>query len=187
METVILHDQRLDGEVEPGLGTVIKVDGSTSLSTAFKQVMNAAVSSDTELVIACHGYMSHEYDNASNIALRGGYGLQLCKESLVVGNVAKVADLQDYFIRIWLMACGPAGTIVSKNRPFCREFARYADAPVIASDTEQSYYPGDYDSVAQICKRTLRFGAWEGNVYQFNPDGTMVTLSDNMTLGSPLP
>ena len=186
MATVILHDQRLDGQVEPDLGTVIKVDGSTSLALAFKQVKNAATSSDTELVIACHGYMTHEYNLASNIRPIGGFGLQLCKESLLVANVATVVTLQGYFMRIWLMACGPAGTIVSKNRPFCREFARYADAPVIASDTEQLYYPGIRDSVALICKRTLRFGQWEGNVYQFNPDGTVVTLQD-MTLGSPLP
>ena len=32
MATLILHDQRLDGQVEPDLGTVIKVDGSTSLA-----------------------------------------------------------------------------------------------------------------------------------------------------------
>src|SRR5262249_6669313 len=150
--------QRLDGQVEPNLGTVIKVDGSTLLATAFKKVMNAATSSDTELVIACHGYMTHEYNLASNIRPIGGFGLQLCKESLQVANVATVATIKGYFMKIWLMACGPAGTVVGKNRPFCREFARYTDAPVIASDTEQVYYPGIHDSVALICKRTLRFG-----------------------------
>ena len=130
--------------------------------------------------------MTHEYGQASHIRPRGGYGLQFCRETLQVSNVSVVATLQDYFARIWLMACGPAGTIVSPTRPFCREFATYADAPVIASDTEQTYYPGIEDPVRQVSMRTLRFGQWEGNVYQFDPDGA-VTKLQTLTLGSPCP
>jgi hypothetical protein len=110
MPRIILHDQRLDGEVEPGLGKVLTVDGSTPLRQAFRDISDATISNPTELVIACHGFMTHDYNNACNVDLRGGLGLQLCQETLQVSNVRIVAELQDLYSRIWLMACGPAGT-----------------------------------------------------------------------------
>ncbi len=184
MSTVILHDQRLDGEVEAGRGTVIRVDGSTPLTRAFAQVQAAVNTSPSELVIACHGFMTHEYDNATNIDLRGGQGLQLCRETLQVSNVSRVEVLKDLFSRVWLMACGPAGTLVHGSRPFCREFAHYVNAVVIASDTAQIYYPGEHDNAAQVSRRVLRFGQWEGNVYEFRPDGTVHPFTRGT---SPLP
>lgn len=184
MATVILHDQRLDGAVEPGLGTVVRVDGSTPLTQAFRDVLAAINSSPAELVIACHGFMTHSYDNATHIDLRGGEGLQLCRETLTVTNVRRVEALAGYFSKVWLMACGPAGTLIHASRPFCREFACYADAPVIASDTAQSYYPGTHDNAAQVSRRVLRFGKWEGNVFEFRPDGTVHPASRTAT---PLP
>jgi hypothetical protein len=184
MPMVILHDQRLDGEVEPGLGKVIKVDATTPLSQAFHDVKAAVISSPTELVIACHGFMTHEYDQASNVDLRGGQGLQLCRETLQVGNVHRVDALKDLFSRIWLMACGPAGTLVHTSRPFCREFAFYANTLLIASDTAQTYTRGIHDPVRRVSERVLRFGAWEGNVFQFFPDGTVSAFNRSE---SPLP
>ena len=184
MATVILHDQRLDGEVEPGLGTVVTVNGRTPLTQAFADVKAATVSSPTELVIACHGFMTHSYDNATNIDLRGGQGLQLCRETLQVSNVHLVSALKDIFSRVWLMACGPAGTLVHSSRPFCREFALHVNAPVIASDTAQIYHPGEHDNANQVSRRVLRFGAWEGNVFTFLPTGDVVPFQRSET---PLP
>jgi hypothetical protein len=181
---VILHDQRLDGAVEAGLGRVISVDGTTPLDQAFRNVTSAATSSPTELVIACHGFMTHSYDRASNIDLRGGQGLQLCRETLQVGNVWKVEALKGHFSRIWLMACGPAGTLVHSSRPFCREFAAYSETVVIASDTAQRYHPGTHDAANRVSRRVLRFGAWEGNVYEFLPNGDVSNFNRSE---SPLP
>lgn len=171
MARIILHDTRLDGMVESGLGRVIRVDQNTPLREAFGRVTAAATRSPVELVIACHGYMTHEYGRASHQALSGGQGLQLCRESLLLGNISSVSVLRDYFARIWLMACGPAGTLVHNSRPFCREFAHYSNTIVIASEREQSYFPGTHDSAAQVSRRVLRFGAWEGNVFCFYPNG----------------
>ena len=171
MATVILHDQRPDGDVEPGHGTVLSVNAATPLAQAFRDVKAAVVSSPTELVIACHGFMTHEYDGATHIDLGGGQGLQLCRETLQVSNISTVAALKDLFTKIWLMACGPAGTLVHSSRPFCRELAFHANTVVIASDTAQRYHPGDHDSVNQVSRRVLRFGNWEGNVFQFLPNG----------------
>jgi hypothetical protein len=55
---------------------------------------------------------------------------------------------------------------------------------VIASDTAQLYYAGTYDAANQICRRVLRFGAWEGNVYQFFPSGEVRSFNQSE---SPLP
>lgn len=184
MATVILHDTRLSGRPEEGLGRVVSVNANTSLADGLRRATTAANQSGTELVIACHGYMTHSYNNMSNVRLRGGQGLQLCKESLLVANIAAVQVLRDHFVRIWLMACGPAGTLVHTSRPFCREFAHYANTTVIASDTEQSYYPGTHDAVARVSRQVLRFGRWEGNVYQFTPDGNVTSFASG---GTPLP
>jgi hypothetical protein len=160
------------------------VNANTRIADAFSRTTQASNQSGTELVIACHGYMTHSYDNMSNVELRGGQGLQLCKESLLVSNVQLASALNGYFSRIWLMACGPAGTLVHASRPFCRELAHYADAPVIASDTAQLYYPGTHDAAARISRQVLRFGTWEGNVYQFSTDGTVAAFTSGET---PLP
>ena len=184
MPRVILHDQRLDGEVESGLGTVIQVDRTTPLSQAFHDAKAATISSPTELVFACHGYMTHEYDQATNVDLRGGQGLQFCRETLQVSNVHRVEALKDLYSRIWLMACGPAGTLVHASRPFCREFAFYTNTVVIASDTAQRYFPGDHDNAAMVSRRVLRFGAWEGNVFRFLPNGDVLPFNRSE---SPLP
>jgi hypothetical protein len=184
MATVILHDQRLDGAVEAGGRKVIKVDGRTPLSQAFTDVKAAVVESPAELVIACHGFMTHEYEGASHVDLAGGQGLQLCRETLQVGNVSRVDALKDLFVRIWLMACGPAGTLVHTSRPFCREFAHYANCVVIASDTAQAYFPGSHDNARQVSRRVLQFGTWEGNVFQFFPNGDVKPFNRSQT---PLP
>lgn len=184
MASVILHDQRLDGEVEAGGRRVIRVDGTTPLDQAFRDVKAAVVSSPTELVIACHGYMTHDYGEATNIDLAGGQGLELCRETLQVSNVNRVDALKDVFTRIWLMACGPGGTLVHPSRPFCREFAHWANAVVIASDTAQLYHAGTHDNAGQVSRRVLRFGAWEGNVFQFFPNGDVRPFNRSE---SPLP
>jgi len=46
-------------------GQVIQVDGSTPLGEGLDRVLRAATSSPVELVIACHGYMTHEYERAT--------------------------------------------------------------------------------------------------------------------------
>ncbi len=184
MPKVILHDTRLLGRVEPGNGTVIEVDASVSLADGFRRVTAAADSSDTELVIACHGYMSHEYGNACNTELGGGFGLSLCREGLVLSNVSRASALAGYFSRVWLMACGPAGTAVHDSRPFCRELALHVDCDVIAAEREQTYTFSLSGGSEQTCRPVLRFGAWEGRVFTFHPDGTYTPFERSET---PLP
>jgi hypothetical protein len=173
MPKIILHDTRLIGRVTPGTGTVIEVNATTPLADAFRRAVAAVHSSPAELVIACHGYMGHEYGGQSHAALGGGEGLQLCRESMLLRNVGSASALAGTFNRIWLMACGPAGTAVHDTRPFCREFAHYANTPVIASEREQTYHPGEYDNAQGESRPALRFGAWEGRVFEFLPDGTV--------------
>lgn len=184
MPLIILHDTRLTGEVEAGLGQVVKVDARTTLAQAFNSVKAAARSSDAELVIACHGYTTHTYNNSSNAEARGGFGLQLCQEDLRVGNVQEARVLSGHFQKVWIMACAIAGAQAHSSRPFCREFAGYVNAPVIAADRNQIYYPGHYDNGAGRSHMALRFGRWEGTVYQFEPDGTFAPIENP---GCPLP
>jgi len=184
MTKVILHDTRLIGRVPPGIGTIIEVNGSTPITDAFRRVAAAVNSSPAELVIACHGYMGHEYGQASHTVAAGGSGLHLCREGLVIGNVSLASSLSGIFQRTWLMACGPAGTAVHDTRPFCRELAHYLDSTVIASEQSQTYRFGETDRSVGESRLTLRFGAWEGRVFSFNPDGTVSDFNQSET---PLP
>ena len=181
MARIILHDTRLNGTVEPGLGRVITVDETTPLARGLANAVGAATTSPVELVIACHGFMTHSYGGASNVELRGGRGLQLCRESLRIRNISAVSVVSGYFAKIWLMACGPAGDLVHDSRPFCREFAYHANTIVVASDTAQRYHPGTHDNAAQVSREVLRFGNWEGNVYEFHPDGTVHDTGNTTT------
>jgi hypothetical protein len=162
--------------VEPGLGQVITVNEKIRLATAFAKAKNCATASTDELVIACHGYMAPYVKQGKwvpKIAWRGGYGLEFCQESLTLNNISKVSALNGYFKTIWLMACAPAGK-GSKNSPlFCRQFAKNANAYVIASDKTQLYQPGYSDNARKMSIMVLQFGKWEGNVYKFWPNGTV--------------
>ncbi len=184
MQKIILHDTRLDGRVEPGPYQVIQVDATTSLATGFRSVVQAVRSSPAELVIACHGYTTHQYGQASHQESTGGSGLQLCRELLLLRNLSAASALRDTFRTIWVMACGAGGNAVHDSRPFGREFAHYANSVVVAADRNQIYNPGVYDSSQRESRRALRFGAWEGTVYEFRPDGTVRTLRSPST---PLP
>ena len=184
MTKVILHDTRLHGRVTPGTGTIIEVDGNTALPDAFRRVASAVNSSPAELVIACHGYMGHNYGGACHTESAGGSGLHLCREGLVIGNVSTASSLAGIFQRTWLMACGPAGTAVHDSRPFCRELAHYLDSTVIASEQSQLYHGVEYDNAARDCRPVLRFGAWEGRVFSFSPDGSVSDFNQSET---PLP
>ena len=186
MARIIIHDTRLMGRVEAGLGHVITVDATTPITQAFRSAINAATTSSDELVIACHGYMSHSYNQASNQDLKGGQGLQLCRESLMMRNLPSASILHSCFSKIWLMACGPAGTILHGSRPFCRELAYHTNTVVIASDKTQYYYASTSDSVTRTSRLVLRFGSWEGGVYEFYPDGTMQSMVGS-SYDSPLP
>lgn len=177
MQNIILHDRRLRGEVEPGHGQVIQVDNTIPIAQAFQTVVRAARSSPLELVIACHGFVTHQYGGQSHEERQGGSGLQLCRENLRLSNIASVSALAGYFQRIWLMACGPGGVAVHASRPFCREFAHHANTPIVASAQVQRYLPGTHDNVAQESRPVLRFGSWEGSVYEFQTDGTVRQLT----------
>lgn len=181
MAIVLLHDTRLHGVPEEGIGTVVTVDASVPLADGLNRACAAAMASDDELAIACHGYMGHAYRDSSNVEKAGGQGLELCQESMVISNISHAAILSGYFSRIWLMACGPAGTAVDDTRPFCREFALHANTSLIASDTAQIYHPGTYDTAQRVSRQVLRFGNWEGNVYEFLPTGEVRPFTSGET------
>lgn len=186
MSTVILHDTRLDGRVQSGSARYGRVDESISLNIVYKKLRNLSITSPAELVIACHGFTTHEYpgQGMSKLKATGGQGLLLCKENLTLDNISTVSQIKGLYSRIWIMACAPAGVAVHDSRPFCRKFAHYADTPVIASDSVQWYHDGTYDPAKQISRRALKFGQWEGEVYRFLPTGEVERFRQSQT---PLP
>ncbi len=184
MPSVLVHDLRLQGDTPQGMSDVppIEVDDQYPISALVSEIINRTSSSISRLLIMCHGYESSSTGSAS-IPASEGFGLQLCMEDLTLANTGALAPLYDCVEDIILYACGPANTHpFAKNtegdgKRFCSELAAYTNANVYASDATQSYHNLKYDPGKLVCETIpIDFGEWEGHVYRFSPDGSVVTV-----------
>lgn len=136
--------------------------------------------------IMCHGYEGAVNDNRQQISTMDlGFGLQFCREGLTLANVEQTERLDGLVELIILYACGPANTrpglegTGGDGREFCRELACCTGAEVLAAVETQFYLK---EPRAGIIKRlfrigaddTINFGNWEGQLYRFSPDGTVM-------------
>jgi hypothetical protein len=179
--SVILHDTRLKGTVSPGRADrVFTVDETTSTDYIISSLRGAADQLDgiDELSIMCHGYCNQ----AETVC---GYGIQLGKDDLNLGNVQQWSALYRLIGKIGVFACGAADTEPGNEgtdwdgRQLCSLLASYTNAWVIASTKVQSFTTSmsvwywDWDEID--------FGAWEGEVLLFGPSGAVVGRRDFST------
>jgi hypothetical protein len=167
----VLHDRRLTGR-PPGSGSGVRLyrtNQHISLNWTLSHIAGDARGHGGigELHIMCHGYEGVVgVNNQSQI--RGGFGLQLGREDIDLGNVAVFSALAGQVQIITIHACATADTVpgVSNGRQLCREIAAYTGAEVIAAVRTQEYtYYRDGSG-------RIDFGAWEGPVFRFSPNGT---------------
>jgi hypothetical protein len=183
MPTVLVHDLRLAGDTPTSTADAsIEVDATTPINGLISAISNVSDSTISRLLILCHGYESTSTGNAC-IPMTLGFGLQLAMEDLTLRNVGVTAPLYGSIQDIILYACGPANTTAATKgtygdgQQFCRELASYTGANVYASDTSQAYHNLNYDPVKLVCETIpIDFGDWEGNVYRFSPDGSVVQV-----------
>src|SRR5438105_7936727 len=96
-KVMYIRDKRLKGNppaISPG-DNLFEVDDKWKLADAFLWVKNYAGSQSglDVLNILCHGYYGWEDNVQLQMCIAvGGYGLQLCKEGLVLGNIGVAAD-----------------------------------------------------------------------------------------------
>jgi hypothetical protein len=186
--TMLVHDTRLSGTAPPIASNIYKVNGATPLRDALSWIASYAKLNKglTQLSIMCHGYESGVSDtNAGMSALDLGFGLAFCREGLTLANVSQTARLDGLVGIIILYACGPARTrpgfdgTSADGRAFCRELACCSGAEVLAAVETQYYLK---EPRAGLLKRlfrigaddTINFGNWEGQLYRFSPDGTVM-------------
>ena len=120
----------------------------------------------------CHGFEDIVAVNLQS-QQRGGFGLDLGREGLDLSNVNVMRWLRDRVQIITIHACATADTAPGNagtsgdGRQLCREIAAHTNAEVIAGVQTQYYNPSGAGG-------RIDFGDWEGPVYRFSPDGTMM-------------
>ncbi|HEY7393676.1 MAG TPA: hypothetical protein VH559_02465 [Gemmatimonadaceae bacterium] len=172
---VVLRDRRLGGGVPSRRGLVIvNTDAGQALGNAFMQIK--AVGKVNTLFILCHGYAgSNERAQVSMDA--GGMGLQLGREGVFISNVCLWSALKNRVASIVIYSCAAADTqpgnegTSADGRYLMGALALHTNAFVYAADKIQWY--GTYKNLSN---GRFDWGAWEGQLWQFPPDGSPPTI-----------
>lgn len=185
LKRMIWHDKRLLGVAPPIANNTHVVDGNTDLDGSIGWIAHYAETQGglDELIIMCHGFETNAdlSKRMSTLKTVGGFGLQICKQGLTIGNVNKVEkwwpDPKDpttaLIQRITIYACGSADTgpgnagTWGDGMRFMGYFAMKSGAYVIAAKEAQTYNP---ESVRPVNPLPIDFGEWEGPVYLFSPE-----------------
>jgi len=175
-------DQPLVSATPPAIASnTFLVDESWDIGNAFLWVGNYAKSQGglDVLSIMCHGfYQWEENENVQASIAVGGYGLQLCKQGLVPATVPVViANITGVVKNIVIYACGAAGQ-QSNN------FVAQLMWAKISTSTGATIFAADRKQVYTTPGGIANFGSWEGTVWQYNPDGSVVPAA---TYPSPNP
>jgi hypothetical protein len=185
---MLVHDTRLSGTAPAIAPNTYRINGSVHLSDALAWIatyarMNKGLS---QLSIMCHGYEGGVHDSRAGVSTMDlGFGLQFCREGLTRSNVEQARRLDGLVELIILYACGPAKTrsglegSSGDGREFCRELACSTGAEVLAAVETQYYLKEPRSGIIKRLFRigaddTINFGNWEGQLYRFSPDGTVM-------------
>jgi len=186
--SMLVHDTRLAGTAPPIAPNVYRVDETVPLEAALGWIstyarMNRGLG---QLLIMCHGFAGSVQDARARISEEElGFGLQFCREGLKLSNVNRTARLKGLVSLIILYACGPARTrpgfegTRADGRAFCRELAGWTGAEVLAAVDIQYYRKEHRAGIFNRLFRlgpddTINFGSWEGPLYRFGPDGSVM-------------
>jgi hypothetical protein len=172
---IALRDRRLMGGVpaRPHL-SIINTDASTPLATVFHKInaVARAAGGVQTMFVLCHGYAGS--NDARRVSMdAGGMGLELAKEDVLHSNVALWQAIRGRVFNLVVYACAAADTqpgnegTDADGRYLMGALAIHTNATVYAADRIQWY--GTYNNAAN---GRYDFGAWEGQLWRFPPDGT---------------
>jgi hypothetical protein len=172
-----LRDLRLQGGVptRPKL-KIINTNESTPLNQVFTQIK--AVSAPGKIhsmFILCHGFA--ESNEAAQLSIdAGGMGLQIGRENLLHQNVDKWKAIRNKVDNIVVYACAAADT--QPGNEFTEADGRYLMG-ALAIHTNSAVYAADkiqwYSTYNELKNGCYDFGAWEGQLWAFPPDGSPPT------------
>ena len=166
---MLLHDRRLRGTPPSIAQNTYQVDANTPTIGMVRWVGTYAQRQNglDELIVMCHGYHTGvTFD-----------GLQLSENDITLANMVLTAEWNPHIAKIILFACGAANPGIKgparSGQVFCRTLAQITGATVFASDENQRYRGWNVLREFLDWEGTISFGAWEGQVYRFLPNGTV--------------
>ncbi|MCQ8104403.1 hypothetical protein NP590_09840 [Methylomonas sp. SURF-2] len=151
------------------------------------------------LTILCHGFGRYQYpdeERKKSPKIRGGFGLEFCKEGVTLANAHLFTELKGAFepekAAIMIVGCGaaveetfnvvPSGKekASSFGRKMCIAIAKASGALVVASTSfqdidvnEVTYLKRERGVPVEKTEKCLDPGRWEGKVWAFAPNGTV--------------
>jgi hypothetical protein len=171
---IALHDRRLSGGVPTHRHLhTINTSKHTALATVFNQInwISRHAGPVNTLFILCHGYAGLN-DRAGVCMDAGGMGLQLGRENVLHSNVARWTAIRKRVQNIVVYSCAASNTergnegSTADGRYLMGALAIHTSASVFAADRIQWY---------QTKNGNIDFGAWEGQLWQFPPNGNNPT------------
>jgi hypothetical protein len=160
---MLIHDKRLLGQSPAIADNQWDVDASVPINHIVSWTQTVAKGSGgiKKLVIMAHG---------------NAHGIQLGAEWLTLRTVDQFSALRGLVKSVILYACSAAKTMPNKRMTsgdgalLMARLAVRMNAYVVASSDTQWYTPGT------SYKQPIKFGAWEGDVYLFYPNGNKSLL-----------
>jgi hypothetical protein len=176
---IALRDRRLEGGVPARAGlTIVNATASTPLSSLFGQINGAlgARGRFHSMFILCHGYAGRNARQRVSMDA-GGEGLQIGAEGVLHTNVSRWTAIAGKVDNIVVYSCAAGNTergnegTTADGRYLMGALAIHTGATVYAADRIQWY--GTYNDLAN---GRYEFGEWEGNLWQFPPNGNPPTI-----------
>jgi hypothetical protein len=178
---IVLHDQRLGGSAPQRRSiTNLTVNASISLFGLFPVIRALGqLDGPQGLYVLCHGYAG--INNSQRVCTdAGGMGLQLGREGVLHSNVSRWSELRGAFSSIVVYSCAAADTqwanrgTAADGQYLMGALALYTNATVYAADRIQWYR-----TAGGAANGTIDFGAWEGTLWKFEPNGLSSPVQGN--------
>lgn len=173
-----LRDKRLEGGVPARANlSIFNTTESTPLANAFASIRGVASGGKIHSVfVLCHGYAGSN-DNAGVSMDAGGMGLELGREGVFHTNVAMWSAIANKVDNIVVYSCAAGDTqpgnegTTADGRYLMGALAIHTNANVYAADRIQWY--GTHNNLSN---GRYDFGAWEGTLFKFPPNGNPPTI-----------
>ncbi len=175
-----LRDRRLEGGVPSRAKlSIFNTSASTPLANAFASINGVAAGAGGKIhsmFVLCHGYAGSN-DRAGMSMDAGGMGLELGREDVTHTNVAMWSAIAGKVDNIVVYSCGAGDTqpgnegTTADGRYLMGALAIHTNANVYAADKIQWY--GTFNDLAN---GRYDFGAWEGTLFCFPPNGNSPTI-----------
>ncbi len=175
-----LRDRRLEGGVPARARlSIYNTNATTPLAGAFASINGVARASGGKihsLFVLCHGYAGENTRGMMSMDA-GGMGLELGREGVSHSNVALWAAIGNTVDNIVVYSCAAGDTqpgnegTDADGRYLMGALAIHTNATVYAADKIQWYSTHN-----NLANGRYDFGAWEGILLRFPPNGNPPTI-----------